>query len=124
MPDRKSITELARELRNNPTPAEQALWKILRKRRVAGYRFLRQKPLIYNQKNFNKYFFIADFYCAQKKLVVEVDGPYHRYQKIYDQQRDRVISGLDIRVLRINNSELQNPETVRDKIYQALQELC
>ncbi|MCC5905352.1 MAG: DUF559 domain-containing protein [Balneolaceae bacterium] len=40
---RKSITELARELRKHPTESEKLLWEVLRKRRLAGYRFLRQK---------------------------------------------------------------------------------
>ncbi|MEL7833557.1 endonuclease domain-containing protein [Fodinibius sp. Rm-B-1B1-1] len=119
----KSITELARELRNNPTRAERTLWKHLRKRRLNGYRFLRQNPIIYDQRNYRKDFFIADFYCAEKQLVVEVDGAYHKYQQQYDRNRDKVISALGIEVLRIQNQELQNIDLVKEKIIQRLEEL-
>lgn len=49
--ERKSITELARELRNNPTKAERKLWQHLRRRQLNGHKFLRQKPIIYEQRN-------------------------------------------------------------------------
>lgn len=120
---KKSITELARELRNNPTPAERTLWPHLRKRRLNGYRFLRQKPIIYSQRNYKKDFFIADFYCAEKKLVLELDGGYHKYQQQYDRNRDKVISALGIDVLRIKNEELQNIDRVKEKILQRLEKL-
>lgn len=114
--DNKSITELARKLRNNPTPAERKLWSVLRKRRLNGYRFLRQKPIIYNQRNSEVYFFIADFYCAEKKLVIEVDGGYHNNQKEYDKNRDLVIRQLGLTVLRIKNDELSDLAAVKKRI--------
>lgn len=113
---RKSITELARELRKNPTESEKILWEQLRKRRLNGNRFVRQKPLIYEQNQNQRFFFIADFYCAQKKLVIEVDGPVHEYQKYYDYQRDLVVEKLGLRTVRILNDELNDMETVRSKI--------
>ena len=84
---RKSITDLARELRKNQTHSEKTLWEHLRKKRLQGYRFVRQKPFIYKEKNHQKYFFIADFYCAEKKLVIKLDGKVHNYQQYYDYQR-------------------------------------
>jgi len=113
---RKSITKLARELRNNPTPAEYKLWQMLRNRRCKGYKFLRQKPIIYNQKNEKAYFFIADFYCAAKRLVIELDGQYHQNQQKYDQNRDLVLEKLGLQVLRIKNHELDNMPSVMSKI--------
>ncbi len=113
---RKSITELARELRKNPTESEKILWEQLRKRRLNGHRFVRQKPLIYEQNQNQRFFFIADFYCAQKKLVIEVDGPVHEYQQYYDYQRDLVVEKLGLRTVRILNDELNDMETVRSKI--------
>ncbi len=112
----KSITELARELRNNPTPSERKLWSMLRKRRLGGYKFLRQKPIIYRQRNNKAFFFIADFYCAELQLVIEVDGKYHNRQKEYDKNRDLVIRELGIKVLRIDNEELKNLDRVKEKI--------
>lgn len=119
---RESITELARELRNNPTPAEYKLWQVLRNRRCRGHKFLRQKPIIYSQRNKKAYFFIADFYCAEKKLVIELDGQYHRTQQKYDQNRDLVLEKLGLRVLRIKNSELEDMTTIMSKIASSLEE--
>lgn len=118
---RKSITELARELRNNPTESEKILWEQLRKRRLSGYRFVRQKPFIYEQNQDKRFFFIADFYCAEKKLVIEVDGSAHEYQEYYDYHRDLVLEKLGVKTLRISNDELNDIEVVRRKILNILE---
>jgi very-short-patch-repair endonuclease len=55
---RKSITELAMELRRNPTESEKILWQYLRKRKLKGCRFVRQKLFVYKQYNSKSYFFI------------------------------------------------------------------
>ena len=117
---RKSITELARELRKNPTASEKILWEELRKRRLNGYRFVRQKPFVYEQKRNKRYFFIADFYCAEKKLVIELDGIVHEYTRYYDYQRDIVLEELGLNTLRILNSELDDIEVVKEKILEFL----
>lgn len=113
---RKSITELARDLQNNPTESEKILWEMLRKRRLEGYRFVRQKPFIYEEKQNKKYFFIADFYCAEKKLIIESDGKIHDHQKYYDEQRDKILFENQLHTLRIKNEELQDLNLVREKI--------
>jgi very-short-patch-repair endonuclease len=110
---RKTITELARELRKNPTDSERILWEILRKRRLNGYRFVRQKPFIYDQNQKQRFFFIADFYCAEKKTVVELDGTIHKYTRYYDYQRDLVLKKHGLRTLRISNKELLDVEEVK-----------
>jgi len=68
--DYKEIRKHAQELRNNMTESEDILWKELRGRRLSGYKFLRQHPVLYkgNLKRFN--YFIADFYCFEKKAVI------------------------------------------------------
>ena len=118
MREYKSITELARELRNHPTPAERKLWRLLRRRQLHNLKFLRQKPIIYRQTKDTAFFFIADFYCAEKKLVIEVDGKYHtsQAQETYDHNRDLVIQKLGMNTLRINNHELEDLEKVKGKI--------
>jgi very-short-patch-repair endonuclease len=58
------------------TPAEQILWDRLRGRRFQGLKFRRQHPLGR---------FIVDFYCAEHRLVIELDGGIHRHQQEYDQ---------------------------------------
>jgi very-short-patch-repair endonuclease len=118
---RKFITALARELRNNSTESEKKLWKHLRKKQLDGYRFVRQKPFIYKEDNRRKYFFIGDFYCAEKKLVIELDGKVHAYQKYYDYQRDLVLQELELQTIRIKNEKLREIDKVKDRILRHLQ---
>ncbi len=106
----------ARQLRRNMTPEEKLLWKNLRARRLNGAKFLRQHPIIYQLHNNRPYYFIADFYCAQKKLVVELDGKIHDFQKEYDQHRDEILKSLGLNVLRIKNAELRDVEAVLKRI--------
>ncbi len=105
---KKDIIKLARELRRNQTPAEIYLWRLLRNRKFDGKKFLRQHPIIIEEKDFNFDFFIADFYCHEHKLVIEVDGKIHDYQKEHDKQRDLIIENLGLKVLRIKNEEVLN----------------
>lgn len=114
--NKRKITELARTLRKNQTPSEKSLWTILQKRRLGGYKFLRQKPIIYEDDRKKLSFFIADFYCSKTKTGIEVDGKIHNYQKYYDQERDKVINAMGLRVLRIKNDELQYIDQVKKKI--------
>ncbi len=65
-------------------------------------------------------FFVADFFCAEKKLVVEVDGGIHEFQQSRDQERDSILGKKGFRVLRIKNEELSNLDEVERKIMHAL----
>ena len=103
-----SITNLSRNLRNNPTPAERKLWEHIRNRQIKGFRFLRQKPIIYKQIDSLRFFIITDFICYEKKLIIEVDGGYHQNQKDYDQARDILVNEMGFTVLRFENSEVMN----------------
>lgn len=115
------ITLLVRELRKNPTPEERVLWTLLRKKQLNGLKFLRQHPIIYGQQtNGSLLFFVADFYCAKKKLIVELDGRVHDFQKEYDQNRDLILRDLGMRVIRIENDELVDSERVLRKILAVL----
>ena len=67
------ILDHARELRQPQTPAEQLLWRYLRSRPWEGIKFRCQHPIGR---------FIVDFYCAQAKLVIEIDGDSHAYQEL------------------------------------------
>lgn len=120
MRKKSSITELARNLRKRPTNSEKELWKYLRKRQLNGLKFLRQKPIVYKCDRGKTSFFIADFYCPEKKLVVELDGPIHQHKKYEDSQRDRILATLGLKTLRIRNDELRNIEIVLDKISESL----
>ncbi len=100
-----SIKELARGLRKNQTESESILWNYLRNRRFNEIKFFRQHPIIYSQFN-RDYFFIADFYSAEARLVIEVDGKIHDFQKDYDLQRDLIISNKGLKIIRVRNEEV------------------
>ncbi|MAB65823.1 MAG: hypothetical protein CL662_03200, partial [Bacteroidetes bacterium] len=65
-------------------------------------------------------FYIADFYCAEHKLIVEIDGKVHDYQKDYDRQRTIVLENLGLKVIRFKNEELVNEELVFERIMKAI----
>ncbi len=114
--DFRKIKRHARELRKNMTESERLLWRELKGRKLSGYKFLRQHPILY-QGNLKRYnYFIADFYCNAKKVVIELDGPIHIDSKDYDQFRDSELKKLGIQVIRIRNEELVNMKKVLNRI--------
>ncbi|MFA5995102.1 MAG: endonuclease domain-containing protein [Patescibacteria group bacterium] len=95
---------LAKSLRHNPTQAEEKLWYYLQRSKMLGYKFRRQYPL---------YSSIVDFYCHEKKLVIEVDGEIHNYQQQRDQGRDFVLQLYGCNILRFSNDKiLKNIDSV------------
>ncbi|MFT5891790.1 MAG: very-short-patch-repair endonuclease [Dokdonia sp.] len=86
----------ANQLRSNLTPEEAKLWEYL-KTRPFNFKFRRQHP-------FGDY--ILDFYCHKAKLVIEVDGKIHDYQKEYDNDRTDIIKEYGITVIRYTNKEV------------------
>lgn len=104
----RQLVPLARELRKNMTPQERDLW----------YKYLRNHPLKFTrQKVLGKY--IADFYCASAKLVIELDGSQHYEEKGLEADRERTdfLKSYGIRVLRIpNNAVTKNLRGVCDYI--------
>jgi very-short-patch-repair endonuclease len=112
--------ELSRELRKNATHSERILWEVVRNRKLNGFKINRQYPIFYDLNGIEK-FFIADFYCHQKKLVIEIDGGYHERQKDYDKSRTEIINLLGIEVIRFKNEEVENQlKDVINKIAQKL----
>jgi very-short-patch-repair endonuclease len=100
----------ARELRTTQTPAEQALWALLRDRRLQRIKFRRQTPIS---------IYFADFHCHALRLIVELDGEIHDTprQKAHDKNRDIYLRSLGYTVLRFSNQEvLETPETVLERI--------
>ena len=101
----------ARELRWNMTEAEQKLWQLLRRKQLAGFRFRRQATL-------GPY--IADFFCAKARLVVELDGASHTSDKqiAHDERRTRWMIAHGLRVVRFTNREIfEDADRVADAIY-------
>ena len=93
----KKMIPLARELRKNATPQEKHLWYDF----LANYevRFQRQKPI----DNF-----IADFYCHQAKLIIELDGAQHFTEegKLRDELRTEILERYGLKVIRFTNREI------------------
>jgi len=101
-----------RILRKNLTPQEAILWSRLRDGQL-GYKFRRQH-------SFGIY--IADLYCREKQLIVEIDGSQHIEQETYDAQRTKFFERLGLRVLRFWNNEInKNLEGVVARIQELLE---
>ncbi|MGB9722714.1 MAG: endonuclease domain-containing protein [Chloroflexia bacterium] len=108
------MLRLCREFRQEATSAEDMLWECLRGRRLQGLKFRRQHPI-------GRY--IADFYCHQGRLVVEVEGAIHNRpeQAEYDAHRFQMLEAQGFTVLRFRNEEVLNDiEGVLDRILAAL----
>lgn len=106
--NRAATTHQARCLRQRSTDAERVLWRHLRDRRLQGIKFRRQRAI-------GPY--VADFYCAEAALVIEVDGGQHTVQKISDQERTAFLAGYGLKVLRFWNDEvLLHTEAVLERI--------
>ena len=117
------IKRHAQELRNNMTESEKLLWEELKGRKLSDYKFLRQHPILYKGNLIRFNYFIADFYCYEKKAVIEVDGPVHDITEEYDHFRDSELKALGLKILRIKNEELINIEEVKKKILEFLDEI-
>lgn len=106
-PDRKTtlhrtkppLMRVARKLRRDQTEAEAKLWFHLRDRRLQGHKFRRQVPMLG---------YVLDFYCAERKLVVELDGGQHNEDEhlLRDEKRDAALQSLGISVLRFWNDQV------------------
>ncbi len=104
------MIEIARNLRKRMTDAEKFLWELLRDRQLNNLKFRRQHPL---------WNYIADFYCPELKLVIELDWSIHntKEQKEIDKERDFIMREYWLTVKRFKNSE------VFDEIEKVLQEI-
>ena len=93
------LTNRARVLRSNNASAETELWRRLRDRRLAGFKFVRQASI-------GPYF--LDFLCRQSKLVIEVDGATHSTEEeiAADNSRSAELARLGYRVMRVSNRDV------------------
>jgi len=112
--NQESQNEKRRSLRHRATFAERLLWKELKGKKIAGFKFRRQ---------FSVGPYILDFYCPELKLAIEVDGASHDTPEA--QERDRVrqsiIEGYGIRFLRIRDEEVkESMENVLMKLHEAV----
>jgi type I restriction enzyme R subunit len=104
------LVKRAKELRQSQTPAEDAMWELLRDRELLGFKFRRQHQI-------GNY--IADFYCHEAKLVVEIDGSVHAAaeKQKKDKKREVYFKGLGFKIVHLSNIVvLENPSKALDSI--------
>ncbi|MGY4631758.1 DUF559 domain-containing protein [Thermostichus sp. OS-CIW-29] len=107
----RELIARARQLRREATTAESLLWELLRDRRLLGRKFRRQHPI--GQ-------FIADFFCDDARLIIEIDGAVHREptQQERDRLREEILREHGFAILRFTN------EQIFDRTEQVLQEIA
>lgn len=89
-------------MRNNSTLSEVLLWKCIQKKKVNGYTFLRQKPLLN---------YIVDFYCPELNVAIEIDGSVHEYAEAKDQKRQKELEQHRVRFIRFLDHDIRkNPD--------------
>ena len=89
--------EFQRRVRHEPTEPEKRLWSALRNRQVSHAKFRKQTWLCG---------YLVDFYCAEARLVIEVDGDTHAHQQVYDEQRTAQLESEGFRVIRFSNDDV------------------
>ena len=113
--NKNSLKSIRQDLRNNATVEECILWEQLKGSKLANKKFRRQHSI-------GNY--IVDFYCPEKKLIIEVDGEIHLSLEAIekDKDRDENLRGMGFNMLRIENKEIKfSMGDVLKKIKQSLQ---
>jgi very-short-patch-repair endonuclease len=108
--NKKELKETRKKFRRNATSAEAVLWKRLKNKQIKRLKFRRQHSV-------GK--FILDFYCAEKKLAIELDGEYHAIpgKETSDSKRDIFLKSFGIEILRFENKIVfENPELIIEEI--------
>ncbi len=98
IPYNPKLKLLARQLRKNSTLPEVLLWQNI-KQRAYGVQFHRQVPMLN---------YIADFYCHEIGLVIEIDGDSHDQSFLYDSKRQGELEAYGVSFLRFSNDEVKN----------------
>ena len=96
-PASKHMIARGRRLRRDSTIPERLLWGRLRDHRCAGLKFRRQQPVEP---------YVVDFFCAEARVVVELDGRSHEGQEDPDEERHRYLEEHGLKVLRFTNDRL------------------
>ncbi|WP_028385092.1 endonuclease domain-containing protein [Legionella moravica] len=111
--DKAGLRQYAKILRSKSTDSENRLWHYLRAKRL-GFKFKRQVPIG---------FYIVDFMCLEKRLIIELDGGQHLDNQEYDMTRTAWLNERGYKVLRFwNNDVLQQTATVLEAILRELAE--
>ena len=96
----KILTGISRVHRKRPTVSERLLWQALRGKQLAGLKFRRQHPIGSS---------IVDFYCHEKRLVIEVEGGIHSHSHVWqkDKARREIIERYGLRFIRLSAEEVE-----------------
>ncbi|WNJ88730.1 endonuclease domain-containing protein [Bosea sp. 685] len=98
----------ARRLRAQATEPEDIVWGLLRNRRLDGLKFRRQVPLLG---------YTVDFLCVERRLIVEIDGRQHDWERDYDVARTQEIEHHGFTLLRFSNAQVRDE---RDAVVAAI----
>ncbi len=104
------LTSFARDVRKNPTFTEKLMWNALRNRKQDGLKFRREHPVEG---------YIADFFCVEHNLIIEIDGSIHdeTSKKEKDIVRQKRLEEAGYRIVRFTAQEINiNIDSVIDKI--------
>ena len=115
LPYNQRLKQFSRDLRKGYQLAEVKLWKCLRAKNM-GYAFRRQYPILN---------YIADFYCKQLDLVIEIDGYSHFSAEAQerDAERDRQMQAIGLKVIRVNDGDVRkDPERIANWIVEQAME--
>jgi very-short-patch-repair endonuclease len=108
---KRELTEVAkvvcRDLRKKSTKAEKIFWESVRNKKLLDKKFYRQYPLFYDITG-KESFFIADFNCHERKLIIELDGVIHKYRLKKDKEREEILNYLGLKIIRFRNDEVLN----------------
>ena len=113
LPYNPRLKEFSRDMRRYGEKSEALLWKRLKSRQT-GFAFNRQKPILN---------FIADFYCKELGLVVEIDGASHFSQEAWekDKERDRQMRVLGLEIVRVLDGDVCRDA---DRVAAYIEEQC
>ncbi len=104
------IKETARGLRKNMTESELILWSFIRGGKL-GVKFLRQKPMyVFTEDSGLDRYIIPDFYCFEKKLILEIDWSIHDVKEVYrlDKYKEKLLINMWFNILRISNEDIKS----------------
>ena len=104
------IIEISRRLRKNMTVSEMILWSFLRSKKL-WIKFLRQKPIyVYTDNSWLDRYIISDFFCYEKKLILEIDWNIHNLKEVYilDCHKKILLEKHWYKLIRIQNKDIKN----------------
>ena len=107
----ETIKETARKLRKNLTQAESYLWENIRKWKILWKQFQKQKPIfVYEEDSWLPRYIIADFYCSENKLIIELDWSVHSNKEVLelDKHKEMLLKNIWYKVIRFTNDEVFN----------------